>query len=159
MDTSQPSPTQPPPIYAGFWLRFAAALIDSLALSFPFLVVTLIATVAMKLLSAGKDYDTLLLLLAIWTPLTALLSWLYFALLESSPWQATIGKKALGLYVADIDGRRLTLSRATARTFAKLLSIITVGVGYILCAFTNKNQALHDIVTNCLVLRRPRADR
>jgi uncharacterized RDD family membrane protein YckC len=149
----------PSPIYAGFWLRFAASLIDSLALSFPFLVATLIATVAMKLLSAGKDYDTLILLLAIWTPLTAAITWFYFALLESSPWQGTIGKKALGLYVTDIDGRRLTLSRATARTFAKFLSTITAGVGYILCAFTKKKQALHDIVTNCLVLRRPRAER
>jgi uncharacterized RDD family membrane protein YckC len=83
-------------------------------------------------------------------------TWLYFALMESSSWQATLGKKMLGLCVTDLGGNRLTLGRATGRTFAKYLSSTTAGVGYLLCGFTKKKQALHDIVANCLVLRQPR---
>jgi uncharacterized RDD family membrane protein YckC len=154
MDTPQ-APTQTPPIYAGFWLRFAAAVIDSLSMFIPFCAVTLFGMVFVKLLSAARGYDPAVGIIIVWLAAAIGLTWLYFALLESSPWQATIGKKALGLYVTDIDGNRLTLSRATARTFAKFLSTITASVGYILCAFTKKKQALHDIVTNCLVLRRP----
>jgi uncharacterized RDD family membrane protein YckC len=59
----------------------------------------------------------------------------------------------LGLYVTDIKGQRLSLIRATGRTFAKYLSAVTAGVGYLLCGFTEKKQALHDIVASCVVLR------
>jgi uncharacterized RDD family membrane protein YckC len=159
MNNPPPSPTQPPPIYAGFWLRFAAALIDSLVLFFPFCVAALIGVVFVRLLSAARGYDPAVGIIIVCSTMSIIVSWLYFALTESSSWQATVGKKALGLYVTDIDGRRLTLSRATVRTFAKFLSTITVGIGYILCAFTKKKQALHDIVSNCLVLRRPRPER
>jgi uncharacterized RDD family membrane protein YckC len=76
--------------------------------------------------------------------------------MESSSWQATLGKKLMGLYVTDIEGQRLSLGRATWRTFAKYLSSITAGIGYLMCGFTEKKQALHDMVANCLVLRRSR---
>lgn len=83
-------------------------------------------------------------------------TWLYFAVMESSPWQATLGKKLLGLHVTDLNGQRLTLGRATGRTLAKYLSSMTMGIGYLLCGFTERKQALHDVVAKCLVLRRSR---
>ncbi len=154
MEKPQLAPTETPTIYAGFWLRFAAALIDALAMFIPFCIVAFFAIVLTKLVSTGRAYDPATVILTILPPVAIVATWLYFALMESSSWQATIGKKVLGLYVADIEGRRLTLSRATGRTFAKFLSSMTAGVGYILCGFTNKKQALHDIIANCLVLRR-----
>jgi uncharacterized RDD family membrane protein YckC len=81
---------------------------------------------------------------------------IYFVMMESSSWQATLGKKLIGLYVTDLEGQRLSLSCAAGRTFAKLLSSMTAGIGYLLCGFTEKKQALHDMVANCLVLRRTR---
>lgn len=140
-------------MYGGFWLRLVAALVDMLAMFTPFCFVAFVATVIVKLVSATKGYDPATVILTVLPPVAILATWLYFAVLESSSWQATLGKKLLGLYVTDIKGQRLSLSRATGRTFAKFLSSMTAGIGYLLCGFTEKKQALHDMVAGCLVLR------
>ena len=80
-------------------------------------------------------------------------SWLYFALLESSPKQATLGKMALGIKVTDLDGNRISFGRATGRFFAKIISGVILMIGYIMAAFTAKKQALHDIIASTLVIK------
>jgi uncharacterized RDD family membrane protein YckC len=144
------APTETRRIYAGFWLRLAAALLDCVVLLFPYCFVTSWVVAVWRFASATNEVGAALVILRAWLLIVA--TWLYFALLESSLWQATIGKKAFGLYVTDIEGRRLTLSRATGRTFAKYLSSMTAGVGFVICGLTTKKQALHDLVANCLVL-------
>jgi len=119
----------------------------------PFCWITLFALVFARLVSAVRGYDPAVATIIIWPSVTIVATSLYFALMESSSLQATIGKLVVGLRVTDIEGRRLTFSRATARTFAKFLSSMTAGVGYLLCGFTTKKQALHDLVANSLVLR------
>ncbi len=102
---------------------------------------------------------------AIFTPLTGLplfglwwyggmllVAWLYFAVCESSKWQATIGKFCLRLRVADISGRRIGFWRATGRYFGKLLSRLFCFFGFVMILFTKKRQALHDKLTNTVVL-------
>ncbi len=74
---------------------------------------------------------------------------------EASAWQATPGKRILRLYVTDLNGQRVTFARAAARNFAKIISSLTFLVGYLVAGFTEKKQALHDILAGCLVLRRP----
>jgi uncharacterized RDD family membrane protein YckC len=81
-------------------------------------------------------------------------TWLYFALLESSEWQGTAGKRILGLIVTDMEGRKVTFMRATGRYFAKFVTHFTFGIGYAMAGFTEKRQALHDMIASCLVLRR-----
>jgi len=102
---------------------------------------------------------TSLLALPQLTPLAIALTipavWLYYAFFEASAWQATPGKRALRLYVTDLNGRPITFARASLRHFAKMISSLTLMVGYLLAGFTQKKQALHDIVAGCLVLRRP----
>jgi len=80
--------------------------------------------------------------------------WLYFALMESSSWQATLGKKALNLQVTDLEGRRISFGRATGRFFGKIISGAILYIGYIMAGFTERKQALHDMIAGCLVLRR-----
>jgi uncharacterized RDD family membrane protein YckC len=81
--------------------------------------------------------------------------WLYHALLESSEWQATAGKKALGLAVTDLSGDKISFGRASGRYFGKMISnMIPLGVGFILAGVTEKKQALHDMIAGCLVLRK-----
>jgi uncharacterized RDD family membrane protein YckC len=143
-------------IYAGFWLRLVAALVDMLATFIPFCFVAFIVTVIVKLVSATKGYEPATVILTVLPPVAIVAAWLYFAVMESSSWQATFGKKLLGLYVTDMSGQRLSLSRATGRTFVKFLSSMTAGIGYLLCGVTEKKQALHDLVASCLVLRGPR---
>ena len=78
--------------------------------------------------------------------------WLYEAFMTSSPWQATVGKRVLGIVVTDMEGRRLSFGRATGRHFAKWLSSMALGIGYIMAAFTEKKQGLHDFVAGTVVV-------
>ena len=82
------------------------------------------------------------------------ITWLYFALLESSTRQATFGKMALGLFVTDLEGNRLSFARASGRYFSKIISGMTFTIGFLMAGFTAKKQALHDMIAGCLVLVR-----
>ena len=97
--------------------------------------------------------------LTVWLgPLVILLvlTWLYFAGLESSAWQATLGKRAARLQVTDRMGRRLSFGRATGRFFAKVISTIPLLIGYLVAAFTPRKQALHDLIAGTVVVKRSR---
>ena len=131
-------------VYAGFWRRFAAYLVDGLLLS---VVQGVLATGVF--LMAPLNLETVANL----APVSAAMSWAYFALFESSPMRATVGKYALGLYVADRHGDPISFRRATARYWLKLLSTLTFMVGWLLAAFTPRKQALHDLLAGTLVLR------
>ncbi len=83
-----------------------------------------------------------------------ILQWLYFAWMESSEHQATLGKMALGLIVTDLNDQRISFGRATGRFFAKIITNYTFFIGYIMAGFTEKKQALHDMIASTLVLRK-----
>jgi uncharacterized RDD family membrane protein YckC len=72
--------------------------------------------------------------------------------MESSRHQATLGKKALGIIVTDMNGNRISFARANARFFGKWVSGMIMNIGYLMAAFTEKKQALHDILASCLVV-------
>ena len=82
-----------------------------------------------------------------------MVNWLYSALMESSAKQATVGKLALGIIVTDMEGRRIGFGKATGRHFAKFLSALILGIGFIMVAFTQRKQGLHDILAGTLVIR------
>jgi uncharacterized RDD family membrane protein YckC len=152
--------------YAGFWLRFVAYVIDALAISviaIPVVIVLLILSGAGASLAAlGNTRPdqfvfpaafVTFLLLAI--PLLICGEWLYFAGMESSTWQATLGKRAIGLIVTDMEGKRLTFAHATGRFFAKIVTgFVPLAIGWIMAGFTQKKQALHDFIAATLVLKR-----
>jgi len=82
-------------------------------------------------------------------------SWLYHALMESSPWQGTIGKRALGIVVTDLNGARVNFGRATGRFFSGW-SVLMIPLELDICSPRSRpEQALHDLMSSCLVLRRP----
>ena len=147
-----------PKNYAGFWRRFLAAIIDGFVLSVPFYVLeTTIRNHSLwsELVAQGYDLGALNMVIEVYILLySTLVIWAYNSGMESSPFQATLGKLALGLYVTDLKGQRISLKRATGRTFAKFLSIVTLLLGYLGAGFTSKKQALHDLVAGCLVLRK-----
>jgi len=152
--------------YAGFWLRFVALLIDNvvLGLGFVLVLIPLIFLTGLRgpigefhpdedLNDVGVFMLVGLFLLAATASLV--LTWLYHALMECSEWQATLGKKALGLVVTDMAGQRVSFGRATGRHFGKMLTnLVPALLGYIMAGFTEKKQALHDMLAGCLVLRR-----
>ena len=78
--------------------------------------------------------------------------WLYYAIMESSEKQGTIGKRAMGIKVGDLKGRRITFWRASLRYFGKYLSTIVLFGGFVLAFYTRRRQTLHDLLTNCVVI-------
>jgi uncharacterized RDD family membrane protein YckC len=148
--------------YAGFWLRFVAWIIDQIVLVFIGFVVTLpfAASLPMGIFMRGRVPMSP----QEWAPFAGMfgrvmfirivIHWLYYALLESSAWQATLGKKALGLEVTDLGGSRINFARATGRFFAKILSGIIAFIGFLMIGFTQKKQGLHDIIAGTLVIRK-----
>jgi len=86
------------------------------------------------------------------TTVNLLITWLYYALLQSGPRQATVGKMALNIIVIDVNGNRMTFPRASLRYFSKIISSFIMFIGYIMAAFTQKKQALHDIIANTYVV-------
>jgi len=121
--------------YAGFWKRFGAWIIDEL-------IIWAVSCILI-IVSLGFFY-----------PFGIILGWLYFALMESSEKQATLGKMALGIVVTDMDGKRISFGRATGRYFGKILSVVILLIGYIMIAFTDKKQGLHDMLANTLVVNK-----
>jgi uncharacterized RDD family membrane protein YckC len=154
--------------YAGFWLRVVAYLIDGIVMGLgfavlfiPFAIMTGLAA-AIGSIHPGEDPKdvgavlggTFFLGIITIIGVSILGAWLYHAKMESSAWQATLGKKALNLRVTDLNGARVTFNRATGRHFAKLITgLIPLGVGFMLAGLTEKRQALHDMIASCLVLR------
>jgi uncharacterized RDD family membrane protein YckC len=142
--------------YAGFWLRAVAYLIDTLLVSVIFgLASSFYPAAFLKVPDATSiSLASLPQLTPLAIGLTIFVVWLYYAFFESSAWQATPGKRILKLYVTDVNGRPITFARATLRYFGKMISGLTFMVGYILAGFTEKKQALHDILASTLVMRR-----
>jgi uncharacterized RDD family membrane protein YckC len=150
-------PAAPTHAFAGFWRRVAAWLIDSLLLTVGLVIVVVVVSVfaAIGLASSGQtitDQNAGGLQVALYVILLVL-SWLYYAGLESSAWQGTIGKRIMRLLVTDAYGRRIGFGRATGRHFGKLLSGLVVFVGYLMIAFTEQKQGLHDLMAGTLVVR------
>lgn len=135
--------------YAGFWLRAGALVLDSMVLlGLGIGLLVMVAILDARLLVEQNTTRADALELA-----GGLMSWLYYALMESSSLQATLGKRALGIRVTDLDGRRVSFGRATGRYFGKVLSALTLGIGYIMAAFTERKQTLHDLLSSCVVVK------
>jgi uncharacterized RDD family membrane protein YckC len=79
--------------------------------------------------------------------------WLYEALLTSSSWQGTVGKRILRLKVTDEAGNRIGFGRATGRFFGKILSHLILWIGFIMIAFTDRKRGLHDMMAGTLVMK------
>jgi len=134
--------------YAGFWKRFAAAFIDSIILTFGALIVGFTFGVAYAAATAGTaqraEFSGYII--------GIIMEWLYAAIFESSSKQATLGKMALGIKVTDLGGNPISFGRATGRHFGKIVSTIIFFIGFLMVAFTEKKQGLHDIMSGCLVV-------
>ncbi|KOR37608.1 MULTISPECIES: RDD family protein [Planktothricoides] len=166
--------------YAGINKRFVAILIDSIFLTFAYL---LAGVKAPDIFAENFQPDQKYF---IYTILTSIVGWIYFAGMESSDLQATFGKRLLGIIVTDTQGNKISFARATGRYFAKsscvlvwIVALIAVfiaykagddspywvvalliflgglllgTIGYLMAAFTPEKQALHDIMARCLVV-------
>lgn len=137
--------------YAGFWIRFIAYLIDQLILYIAFIVLLTLFTgdpfyqSRIDPFELGRDYWII-------TSSNLILSVMYYAGMESSPKQATIGKMLMGLKVVGREGQQISLLNAFGRYFAKILSALPLLIGFVMAGFDSKKQALHDKLAETYVV-------
>ncbi len=142
-----PTPERMP---AGFWIRFVAALIDGLIYGFVWFIISMPLSAAM--LASGQVPHASDMPLSPLNVISTTISFAIEAAFLSSAWQATPGKRILGIYVIREDGGRLTFANAFGRCLAKLLSYVILFVGYIMAAFTREKVALHDLLASTRVI-------
>ena len=148
-------------VQAGFWKRTAAYFVDAFVVSIAAQIVQTVLVVGfmgMNMASFTANPESLfssaggiLLLLSIYL-LPMLMFAIYYAAFHASAKQATLGKLAVGIKVVRGDGRRISLARSVARFFASLLSGMLLLIGYFMAAFTERKQALHDLICDTLVV-------
>jgi uncharacterized RDD family membrane protein YckC len=159
----QPPPMSPSPhpTYAGFWKRFAAVIIDEIILGIAILIVFVPMILVLGVGAVSReDFEPSPELLIgligaymIFVVVGLLAKWLYYAIMESLK-GATIGKMALGIKVTDLNGQQISFGRATGRYFGKILSGLTLCIGYIIAGFSQQKQALHDMLAKTLVVNK-----
>ena len=154
--------------YAGFWRRFGAVIIDWILIGCAqsIIFIPLLAALGIGYFSTMSDLDmdepsNLVGMFAAFVAaagaywiLAQAIQILYFTLMESSRHQATLGKMALGLKVTDMNGLKLDFTKAFVRNLGKILSNFTMLIGYIMAGFTEKKQALHDMIAGTLVVEK-----
>lgn len=138
--------------YGGFWIRVLAYIIDAMILQFASTVFAMIGAGVVIAAAGAGDTATGAAVVLVYG-LILPLNWLYFAIMESSVWQGTLGKQALNLVVTDESGERIGFGRATGRYFAKILSSIILLVGFFMVGWTQRKQGLHDLIAGTLVYR------
>ena len=136
--------------YAGFWDRFAALVAD---------------VVVLVLLGLGIGFSLVFLrttmgLEPVWSEsadkaIGFVIGWFYFAGMEASRFQATIGKLGIGIMVVDSEGGRVSFKIASWRYVAKLISWVVFFLGFVVAAFTPRKQAFHDFAANTIVVKKP----
>lgn len=138
--------------YGGFWRRFAAGTVDNLLLFFPDAILRSLTGLPSgfsgRTLSDAEVGRTFAI-----AGVMFVVGWWYRARFESSRRQGTLGQQLLGLRVTGTDGARIGFGRASMRYFAQVLSVMTLGIGYLANLWSPRRQTLHDALAGCLVVR------
>lgn len=150
--------TEPPPLaYAGFWERFFAMLIDGIIIE----VINYLVGLAFGFSYFEGGTDRYRSINSFFyssfrgdSIVDLIVSWLYYALQESGPAQATLGKRALGMQVVGQSGQRISFINATGRHFGKIVSVLILFIGYLMVIWDDRKQALHDKMAGTFVVKR-----
>ena len=144
-------------VYAGFWKRVAAYFIDSLVVGMVggviAMVIGMVLGIGMAGLGSGDTMGAGFIAIQLLTNLISIgLSAAYYAGFHASAGKATLGKMAVGIKVVRSNGERITIARGIGRYFAAMLSGLILCIGYLMAAFTERKQSLHDMICDTLVV-------
>lgn len=170
METSTASSTAVTSNYAGFGNRLVAWIIDIIVIGIlhSIIISPILAAIGFGIASEAQNVadgsvteaeaiglvaSIAAMAAGVWL-VVCIIDILYYALMESSKYQATLGKMALGIKVTDMNGERISFGKALLRAVGRILSQIIMFIGYIIAAFTEKKQALHDMIAGTLVLKK-----
>ena len=144
-------------MYAGFWKRFLAFIIDNIILQAVMYTLMMLMGLYNSLPQdpAAMTPDVLMRTAVMFASFgigSFLITVLYWAVFEASPLMATPGKLALGIKVVDMDGQRISFFKSLGRNLGKIITGLTLNIGYVMAGFTVRKQALHDKMANALVI-------
>lgn len=143
--------------YGGFWIRFVAYIIDAIIVGIAGAVVGGIfgGILGATMAGSGGDVDGIAAVAGLLGNLIGIvINWLYYAIMESSSSQATVGKMVFGLVVTDEQGYQISFGKATGRFFAKILSTLILLFGFFMIGWTERKQGLHDMIAGTLVIKK-----
>jgi uncharacterized RDD family membrane protein YckC len=152
--------------FAGLWLRAVAGFIDTLILFVSFVVISTLISVIYTFIQApflrnqpkseleNLMLNTTIIITTISVIVFFIFACLYFAKMESSKKQGSLGKMAVGIKVTDLAGQNISFKNAFKRRLYVIVNNLTIGVGIIMIAFNKKSQALHDIWATTLVVKK-----
>lgn len=154
--------------YASFGRRFVAVIIDSIVVYVvqTFVFVPILGIVGINLApqiqnvgymsqeEAAGMFGQIMAAAGALYLVSFLIVLLYYSFMESSKYQATVGKMAMGIKVTDVNGAKISFGKAILRTIGKYISGMILLIGYIMAAFTEKKQALHDMIASTLVVKK-----
>lgn len=145
----------PDEVFAGFWRRAAAHIVDGLFVLLICLVVALLVgfVVGLMLAAAQQEKPSFLWPALFGFVMATVIRGMYYAHFHQSLWQATLGKRLLGIKVLNTDGTPLTYRAAVMRWLASALSALT-WLGYVLAGFAPKKQSMHDMVCQTVVVHK-----
>ncbi len=141
-------------VYAGFWIRFLAVLIDGIIL---FVVDTILnfailgtsaARLATNPAGVGAAMSSIGLIWLISVAIQCAYETYFIGKMGATP-----GKMAMGLKVVRPDGSPVDYARAAGRYFAKILSAIILFIGYIMVGFDSQKRGLHDMICDTRVIK------
>lgn len=160
-------------MYAGFWKRLGAYVIDFIIIYFGGTVAVLgfmlvlsplflgmIGLIVASLETLGSTESDMIgvfmmvILILLSSVANVASVWLYYVLMESSKVQGTVGKMALGIVVVDAEMKPVSFGQASARFWSQFVSLLTLGIGYIMAGFTTRKQALHDLIAHTYVVNK-----
>ena len=138
--------------HAGFWIRLGAYLIDLIILMVVAVIIGAVLGISIftgssNYYSSGASEGFLVLFYLIFI----IIIWLYFSIQESSPAQATLGKRAVNVKVTDLKGNRIGFGKATVRTIVRFIPLIGP-LGCLAIGFSDNKQGLHDWAAGTYVI-------
>lgn len=139
----------PPEGYAPFWKRAVAATVDFILWTVAYYMLGVISWMLSVLVGKFSVNPAGIVAAAVF------IGWLYNAVFEASPWQATPGKMLVDIQVCDLQGNPIGFRRASGRYFSKFVSTVLLGLGFLLPLFRIDRMALHDRMAKTLVINTP----
>jgi len=136
-----------PQYFAGFDQRWMASALDW------FMVLLVIIFFGLIALLSTSDKSTQIMIALSVLGIIPIVNFIYHVVMEASPKQATYGKQILKIKVTDLQGERIDVARSLGRNVAKILSVLTLFIGYLYSFFNSKQQCLHDVVAGTLVIK------
>jgi uncharacterized RDD family membrane protein YckC len=141
-------------IYAGFWIRFGAKLIDGLVLLvllIPFIIYVVVSFIKTGATASQPNFGQIAFQLLGNFVFEALA--VAYRTFFHGKYGATLGKLACGLKVVTPEGGKITYGRAFGRAMAEIISRIICSIGYIIAAFDSQKRSLHDHIASTRVIR------